>query len=245
MLSLLGLLVFSGSAGSQTPGDPSVQGLDLRAHVVAPRKTVLSSEVPGRIERMPLGEADRFEAGDVLFSIDCALRVVQLDKALAQQGLAEQRLASQERLLSLNAIGTLDVAATEAELAIATADAQALQTTLERCTVRAPFAGVIETRHADAHQYINAGQPVLDILDDSNLQIEFFMPSDWLLWLQPDHRLWVHIDDTDRTYALALVRTAVRVDPLSQTIAAVARLLEEHPELRPGMSGRLIRVEEP
>jgi multidrug efflux pump subunit AcrA (membrane-fusion protein) len=88
-------------------------------------------------------------------------------------------------------------------------------------------------------QYVQPGQALLDILDDTSLELEFLVPSSWLRWLKPGQALRVTIDETRKTYPARFTRIAARVDPVSQSIKVAATIDGTFPELIAGMSGRV------
>ena len=89
-------------------------------------------------------------------------------------------------------------------------------------------------------QFVLPGQLMLDILDDSALELEFIAPSRWLGWLNPGFAFRVRVDDTGKTYPARVQRVGARADPVSQTVKAVAIIDGHFSELLAGMSGRVI-----
>jgi hypothetical protein len=73
------------------------------------------------------------------------------------------------------------------------------------------------------------GQALLDILDDSALELEFLVPSRWLSWLQQGTEFQVRIDETGKTYPAKVQRLAARVDPVSQSIKVNAAIHGKFP----------------
>ena len=61
---------------------------------------------------------------------------------------------------------------------------------LGKCQISAPYAGRIAEQKIREQQYAQAGQPLLDIIDDSVLELEFLVPSRWLSWLHCLAILW-------------------------------------------------------
>ncbi len=88
-------------------------------------------------------------------------------------------------------------------------------------------------------QYVQPGQALLDILDDSVLELEFLVPSAWLGWLRVGSSFQVEIDETRKSYPAKFVRIGARVDPVSQSIKVAAAIDGKFPELIAGMSGRV------
>jgi multidrug resistance efflux pump len=122
----------------------------------------------------------------------------------------------------------------------ARADVEFLDVTLQKCILKAPYDGRLAEQKAREQQFVQAGQPLLEILDDSTLELEFIAPSRWLAWLKPGHAFEVRIEDTDTTYPAKLLRVAAKADPVSQSIKAVGVIDGQYPELIAGMSGRIL-----
>jgi multidrug resistance efflux pump len=105
------------------------------------------------------------------------------------------------------------------------------------CKIDAPFNGRVIKRIARPFESVSQGQPLIEILDDSQLKVELYVPSRWLLWLKPDTRFTIHIDETGKTYPAHLSIIGARVDAVSQSIEITAEIEGDHPELLAGMSG--------
>ena len=109
---------------------------------------------------------------------------------------------------------------------------------ISKCKVAAPFSGRIAEQKVREQQYVQPGQALLDILDDSALELEFIVPSRWLQWVRPGYSLRIRIDETGRSYPARVQRLGARVDPVSQSVKVVAVIEGKFPELLAGMSGR-------
>jgi RND family efflux transporter MFP subunit len=212
---------------------------EIRAHLIPLHYTTLASEIGARVRLLPFGEAQAFKAGDVLAALDCSVQQAQRDKARAELAGAEAALQANERLSRLNAISELELmlAGTAAERARAEIGAQ--EALIQKCTLLAPFDGRVAEQKVREQQYVQPGQALLDILDDSALEVEFLAPSVWLRWLRVGQPLRVAIDETRRSYPARFTRIAARVDPVSQSVKVAATIDGRFPELMPGMSGRV------
>jgi len=214
--------------------------LEMRAQLSPQRFTTLSSELAAKIKRISVKEGERFEAGQPLVEFDCSLQAAQLSKARAQLSATKNTWRGNKRLAELNAIGKVELRNSEAEMMKARADVRFLEVTLQKCRLNAPYDGRVAEQKAREQQFVQAGQPLLEIFDDSALELEFIAPSRWLVWLKPGHRFEVLIEDTKKTYPAKLLRIAARADPVSQSIKAVGVIDGNYPELIAGMSGRIL-----
>ena len=118
------------------------------------------------------------------------------------------------------------------------ADVAQMMAVLSKCNVLAPFPGRIAEQKVREQQFVQPGQAMLDILDDSALDLEFIAPSALMPRLQPGAEFKVVIDETGKTYPARIQRLGARVDPVSQSVKVTAVIEGRHPELLAGMSGR-------
>lgn len=228
------------AAGDSEPLAPGrAQRQEIRAHLVPVRYTTLASEIGARVRKIPFAEAQSFKAGEVLVSLDCSVQQAYRDKARAELAGAEAALQANERLARLNSLSQLELVLSGTAVQRASAELGAHDALIEKCTVLAPFSGRVAEQKVREQQFVQPGQALLDILDDSALEVEFLAPSSWLSWLREGHALRVSIDETRRTYPARFTRIGARVDPVSQSLKVVATIDGRFPELMPGMSGRV------
>ena len=93
----------------------------------------------------------------------------------------------------------VELETSQAEVQKAAAEVAASKALLDKCRVTAPYAAAAEQKIRE-QQYAQPGQPLLDIIDDTALELEFLVPSRWLVWLKPGAAFQVRIDETGKTY---------------------------------------------
>lgn len=213
---------------------------ELRAQLSPHDFTTLAAEIGAKVERVSAREGDRFKKGDTLVAFDCSIQSAQMAEARAALRATEKTVAVNARLLELQTIGKLesDVALAERDKARAKLDASAA--VLGKCSIPAPFSGRVVEQKVRPQQYVQPGQALLDILDDSVLELDFVIPSKWLVWLKPGHAFQVIIDETGKTYPVRLIRVGARIDPVSQSVKVVGAIGDTYPELAAGMSGKVL-----
>lgn len=212
---------------------------EIRAQLSPRRFTTLAAEIGAKINRLPVPEGGAFRAGQTLVQFDCSLQKAQLDKARAVLSGSDKTWAANKRLAELNSVGRMELDLSEADVVKNRAEVSAAGSLLEKCAIAAPFAGRIAEQKAREQQYVQAGQPLLEIIDDSVLEIQFIVPSRWLAWLKPGHEFKVAIDEVGKSYPAKVQRIGARVDPVSQSVKLVATIDGRFPELIAGMSGRV------
>lgn len=213
---------------------------EIRAQLMPRRYTTLAAEIGAKVSRLPVAEGARFRAGENLIGFDCSLQQAQLNKAKAALGAAEKTWNANQRLNELNSVGKVELEVSEAEVAKARAEVASNTAVISKCAIAAPFAGRIAEQKVREQQFVQPGQALLEILDDSALELEFIVPSKWVVWLKPNQGFQVSIDETGKTYPAKVQRIGARVDPVSQSVKLSAVIDGKFPELIAGMSGKVL-----
>lgn len=245
-------LAIAGQAGAQTqmpatsavpaaaaPAKSALERQEIRAQLLPRRYTTIAAEIGAKVKRLPVPEGGAFRAGQALVSFDCSLQQAQLQKAQAELSGAEQTHKTNLRLAELNSVGQLELDLSKAAQGKAKAEVGANQAMLSKCNIAAPYSGRVAEQKVREQQYVQPGQALLDIIDDSVLELEFLVPSAWLGWLRVGSSFQVEIDETHKSYPAKFIRIGARVDPVSQSIKVAAAISGRFPELIAGMSGRV------
>lgn len=237
------------ASGSKVPGvppsaaeaaRPALERQEIRAQLLPRRYTTVAAEIGAKVNRLPVSEGGAFKAGQLLVGFDCSLQQAQLQKAQAELDGAEQTHSTNVRLLELNSVGQLEVDLSKAAQNKFRAEVGANKAVLAKCGIAAPFSGRVAEQKVREQQFVQPGQALLDILDDSVLELEFLVPSRWLSWLRTGARFEVQIDETRKTYPAKFIRIGARVDPVSQSVKVAAAIDGKFPELMAGMSGKVL-----
>lgn len=213
---------------------------ELRAQLTPRRFTTLAAEIGARVQRLTVQEGGSIHAGQLLLAFDCSLQQAQLERAQAGLGAAEKQLGTQRRLNELHATGRQEIDQAEAEVAKTTAELNQIRVMLGKCSIAAPFNGRVAEQKVREQQFVQPGQALLELIDDSVLEVEFIMPSRWMAQVKAGSALRVAVDETGREYGARVLRLGARVDPVSQSIKVVAAIVGRPSELMAGMSGRVL-----
>lgn len=243
-----GLLGLSSLVQAQTPGEndplldrpaasaPVAAASEARGVLRAQDQAVLASELSGRIVELPVREGESFSKGDVLARFDCSAYQAQLAAAQAATRGANEELAHNRQLASLNSVGRFEVARAEARVAEAQAQAGVYQVQVKRCSVVAPYDGQVVERKVQRYESVSAGAPMLDIVDNRTLEIHLLVPSRWMGKLKPGQNFSFVPDETGKPLTATVKRLGARIDEGSQTLLLVASLPKSE-GLLAGMSG--------
>jgi RND family efflux transporter MFP subunit len=212
---------------------------EIRAQLRPIRHTTLSAEIGAVAQRILVKEGQRFEMGTPVIQLDCALHDAQRAKSTAELAGAQRSLQANQRLAELNAAGLMELDLAKNAVEKSQAELRISETQLSKCEIKAPFAGIVAEQRIREQQYVQAGTPLVDVLDDSAYELEFLAPSTWLSRLRVGMAVRLTVDEVRRNAVARIVRISPRIDPVSQSIKVVAHLEGPVADLKAGMSGRL------
>ncbi|NIF29777.1 efflux RND transporter periplasmic adaptor subunit [Pantoea sp. Tr-811] len=238
LLALLGSLpVMADELPPLQPPPASLAEPDLRVQLNARQRTVISSELAGKITEVKVKEGDSFRKGERLVGFDCAIHRARLGHSAAAQEAASRKLGVARKLDQLQSISVSDLSQAQAELSMARAQNGVNQVMVQHCSIDAPFSGRVAERKVQPGEYVAEGKELLALYDDSAFEVELIVPSRWMVWLKPGFAFSVHLDETGSDYPAKVDRLGSVIDPLSQSIKVFGRIDAQAGQLLPGMSG--------
>jgi RND family efflux transporter MFP subunit len=225
-------------AAAQSPKEPakpaSTQG-EIAALIVAGEETTLSSQMAGRIRKIGVGLGDEVKKGARLMDFDCAEQQAQYETAQAEFRAARDTHLARLRLQALGAAGELEVTVAAAAADKARSQVRLRASQLAYCKVSAPFAGNVARLRVKPSESVNAGQPLVDLVNPASLKAQMFVPAAWIAWLRPGAPLTLEVRETGQTFKALVSKINSRVDGVSQQLEVEARIEKGGGRLLPGM----------
>jgi len=154
--------------------EPYLRSLILRGSTQADRKVELRSEAAGRIVELPHEKGTRLEEDDVILTLASQQYPAQLREA---EALREQRRIEVEAARKLADKGyrsQTELAGSEAALQASDAAVERAQVALDNLTLRAPFAGKLETRSVELGDYLDVGDTIGLLVDLDPIRVVGF-----------------------------------------------------------------------
>lgn len=161
---------------------PWTRDAKIRADVV-----IIAPDVSGWVRELKVQDNQQVKAGELLMSIDRDRFEAALDKASAVAETRQQQLrlreheASRRAALGPQAISAelrenaqINAAVARGELRQAQADVKAAEINRARSQVKAPRDGHITNLRLAEGNYVNAGQPVMALIDDSTFYVQAY-----------------------------------------------------------------------
>ena len=155
----------------------------LEVHVTATgtllgRESVeLVSELSRRLVEVHAEEGSQVARGDVLFELDATDLEAELMKLQVQAQLARVTLERTERLHAEGLSNQQELDLARARVDAANADRHALQVTLSKAKIRAPFAGRLGLRRVSEGAWVTPSTVLSTLQDTSSLKLDFTLPE--------------------------------------------------------------------
>jgi membrane fusion protein (multidrug efflux system) len=194
----------------------------------------------GEVERVLVEEGDRVREGQVLAVLDGRQLRLEAAQARAQFAKAER---DYRRQLELHQKGLVSAGAFEGlkfdfENLRAAYDLAELQ--LSYTEIRAPFAGLVATRHIKVGQNVAQGAKTFRITDPTPLKASVFVPERELARLAPGQLAVAQIDALGgRTFPARVTLVSPAIDPATATFKVTLQFADEAGVLKPGMFARV------
>jgi len=214
--------------------------LSARAVVRAEHRATLSSQQAGVISEFPIEERAEFSEGDVLARLHCRLQQAQMNSAQAELEASQLRKRNFERLSELASSSALELELSRLEVKLSQARLEAAVEMVDRCTVTAPFDGVLANRLVNAYENVDANQPILEIVGNDQLELVIIAPQEWLGFVTVGFGFEFQSESGALRAKGELLGLPVIVDTASQTIELIGQISDADSRLLPGMTGTVV-----
>ena len=232
---------------------PVAQTVQLPGYMEAPNVSVLAGEIGGLVTELKVREGDRVSKGQPLVMLrttplELNLQAAQarLKEAQARRKLAETSLERYRGLIEGNAISRheLDEAryefdAWQGRIETLRAEIASIQFDIKRSTIRAPFNGVVVSRHTEVGQWSDAGENLLEVLSTDTQEVHVDVPEKYFNDLKQGVNVDVTFDSVPgRVFATYIRALIPRAEAHARTFPVKLRLREPSEKIGAGMLAR-------
>lgn len=222
---------------------------DLPAVVEPNRIVTVSAEVSGRIERIPPKEGSKVRAGDLLIKLNTDLIRPEFESAKAQVDRDQIEFDRMTNLTKGNAATQRELDNATSQLAISKARLEGIRARLERTSIFAPTAGVLNDLLVEEGEFVDIGNPVAQIVDTDTVKVVVEIPERDISFFAIGEKAEIPVDTKDQARSLtksqarSLVGTITFIselaDPRTRTTRTEITLDNKQRLLR---SGQIVHV---
>jgi membrane fusion protein (multidrug efflux system) len=146
--------------------------------VIEPNRIVIvSAEVEGRIDRIPLKEGDSVKSGDLLIQINADLIRPLFEIAQEQVKRDQIEFERMDNLVKDNATPQRDLDDARTKLVISKANLNEVSARLERTSIYSPTDGQLNDIIVEEGEYVQVGNPVAEVVDNDTVKVIVDMPE--------------------------------------------------------------------
>ena len=209
--------------------------LNAIGSVAAVQGVTVAADLPGLVQEIGFTSGQSVNQGDVLIRLDTKQERAQFAAAEAQRELARLELARTQALLgkSLISQSTYDTAA--ATFKSADAGVGQIRATIERKTIRAPFAGVLGIRQVNLGQYLAGGAPIVSLQSIRPVYVNFTVPQQEIGLVSVGSSVQVTSDALGQPEVGRIAAFDSVIDEATRNARVQATFDNRSGKLRPGM----------
>jgi len=212
-----------------------------------PKEVVdLTLNTADRVQSLYFDDGQRVRKGKTLLSLAQREQIALTEAADATASEAAQQLERIERLAARKAVSQAELDEAKRNVNAANAQLRAVQSRQKDRVLVAPFDGVLGFRRVSVGSFIRPGDTVARLIDDSEMNLEFAVPSTFLRSLAPGTRVIARTDDLPGMNfdgEIATVDNAI--DPVSRSIKVRATLPNPDRILISGMFMEIVLTADP
>ena len=208
---------------AQARSDRQQVDVSLSGTVVASHRAQVASEVAGIVDSFDVRLGERVRAGEPLAKLRAApfeLRIqaarADLAEAQARQRSSELRLARLQELSGSEVVSQqsvddslYDSQAIAARVERLRVELALLEDQLERSTIKAPFDGAIVEEFTQKGEWLDAGDPVVELLALDGLEIRLDLPETHRLLVKAGDKARLRLDSLGQREIEGQVRAVV------------------------------------
>ena len=201
----------------------------------------VSPEIAGTVSEIAFESGAVVAKGDLLVRLDTSSEEAQLRGAEAQVDLARLNAVRDRQLRANNTVSQSELDTAEAALKQEQANADNIRATIEKKTIRAPFAGQLGIRLVNLGELLDAGKPIVSLQALSPVFSDFSLPQQDLARLKTGLAVRVTSDSyPGRSFDGTLTAINPDLDAMTRSVRLQATFENAEKQLHPGM---FVRVE--
>lgn len=211
------------------------QGSKVIGSVAAVNGVSVSADLPGIVQEIHFRSGESVSRGAVLVRLDTRQERAQLAAAEAQRDLARVALERYRSLATSGVVAGHALDQAQAEFKSADARVGEIRATIERKTIRAPFAGVLGIRLVNVGQYLQGGTPVVSLQSIRPVYVNFTVPQNAIAGLRIGSEVVVTSDALDAPERGRISAIDSVVDEATRNARVQSVFDNASGRLRPGM----------
>ncbi|WP_324770134.1 efflux RND transporter periplasmic adaptor subunit [Pokkaliibacter plantistimulans] len=152
----------------------------IQGQVEARRVVRLKAETSGRVKELPVVRGSRVDSGTLLVALELNEREAQRQQAEAQVRQYEYELKAAETLKQKGLQADTRLMELRAQLAAARASLASSAQDIAHTRISAPIDGILDQRPLEVGDFLDRGDAVATLVDDSEVKVTAMVPQNHL-----------------------------------------------------------------
>ena len=206
----------------------------------------LTLNTADRVQSLYFDDGQRVRKGKTLLSLAQREQAALTEAAEATANEAALQLERIERLAKSNAVSKAELDEARRNVNSAKAQLRAVQSRQKDRILVAPFDGILGFRQVSVGSFVRPGDTVARLIDDSEMNLEFTVPSTFLRSLKPGTKVIAKTDDLPGMNFDGEITTLDNaIDPVSRAVRVRATLPNPERILMSGMFMEIVLTADP
>lgn len=195
----------------------------------------LTVNVSDRVTRIYFDDGQRVKKGDTLLIQLQGQQAAQVEGAVARVEEARSVVERMKPLIEDGAVSQMVFDEAQRDLTLAESELRFLRIEMDERVLTAPFDGVLGFRQVSVGSYLQPGQVVATLIDDSKMNLDFDVPSVFVSKLFPGVTIDAYTDDfPDQIFTGEIQNVGTEIDPVTRSVTVRAIIPNPDGHLRPG-----------
>ena len=204
--------------------------------LVAVRGVDLSSEIAGLVRQVAFKSGQDVQAGQVLVQLNADSDIAQLHALEAATELSATVLTRDKAQLAAQAISQAQLDSDVADLKSKRALVAQQAATVEKKTIRAPFAGKLGITAVNPGLYLNTGDKIVTLQTIDPIYVDFFLPQKQIANLSVGLALSLSSDAySGQNFTGKITAISPKIDLATRNVQVQATVANPKRQLLPGM----------
>lgn len=215
-------------------------GISSVGTLIAQDAVIVRPEMPGIIATMHVEDGAQVRAGEPLYSLEAQLLQAERNEAAANIERSRRSYERAEDMAEQQLIARSAYDDAKANLGVDKARLASAEIRLAKTTIRAPFAGVVGLHQVSLGDYVQVGQPLVNLVRLDPMQVDFRIPENLLGQVAAGQRVDVRIDAfAGKVFSGKVIALDPQVDVASRSVLVRASVPNKDSLLRPGLFARV------
>ncbi|HLR17223.1 MAG TPA: efflux RND transporter periplasmic adaptor subunit [Alcanivoracaceae bacterium] len=202
--------------------------------------TLLTTQIPGIVEKIGFQSGETVKEGDVLLELESNTDRAQLRALKAAQHLASSDYQRIQNLHSRGSASKAELDRARSQLDQAAGNLSSQESLIAQKTIRAPFSGELGIRQVNLGDYLSPGNAIVSLQQITPIYVNFKLPENHLKTLHVGQDITATIDASPgEVFSGRITAIEPGIDASTRSINVQAEIANEDKSIRPGMFTRV------